>query len=198
MSQLNESNAESAENEVTLPSPTENGVEPSSPGPVVLTFHLAGHTYGLPVADVVQIIEMSTITPLPQLPPALKGIINFHGQMVPVMDLRRRFGLPDQSYGLHTPIILVNLAGQILGVVVDEVEAVLEQVSTDQNDSQARLATQILNNRALVTEQPVVSQLVRANRQLVPLLEVKALLTNSDQSQLDQRIAHQQTSGAPV
>jgi chemotaxis signal transduction protein len=113
MTQDNLANTESAGNRRTPLKPTQNGMTPTSPGPV-LSFRLAGHTYGMPVADVMQIIEMLTITPLPQLPLPLKGVINLHGQMIPVMDLRRRFGLPDQPYGLHTPIILADLAGQTL------------------------------------------------------------------------------------
>src|SRR6185503_16973181 len=105
-------------------------VYPSSPLSV-LTFRLGGQVYGLPITAVAQIIEMVTLTHLPQLPFAVQGVINLRGKIVPVLDLRTRFGLPFKSYQLHTPIILTHLNGQTLGLVVDWVEEVVEISAAD-------------------------------------------------------------------
>jgi purine-binding chemotaxis protein CheW len=90
----------------------------------LLTFRLAGQTYGIAIECVVQIIEMVTITHLPHAPAAVRGVINFQGQVVPVLDLRSRFSLPLQPYGLHTPIVLVYMAERITGFIVDSVDEV--------------------------------------------------------------------------
>jgi purine-binding chemotaxis protein CheW len=90
----------------------------------LLTFRLAGQMYGIAIECVVQIIEMVTITHLPHAPAAVRGVINFQGQIVPVLDLRSRFSLPFRPYGLYTPIILVYMAEQIAGLIVDGVHDV--------------------------------------------------------------------------
>ena len=97
----------------------------------LLTFKVAGQLYGVPVNKVIRIIEMVTITHLPEAPDTIQGLINLHGQPVPVMDLHRRFGLPRPAYGLHTPIVLVDAAAgdsppRPLGLVVDSVQQVVE------------------------------------------------------------------------
>ena len=92
----------------------------------VLTFQVANQAYGLPVSDVVQIIEMVTITALPQMPQAVQGVINQHGRIVPVLDLRLFLGLPFQSYRLRTPMILIEAEERPLALVADQVEAVVE------------------------------------------------------------------------
>jgi chemotaxis signal transduction protein len=90
----------------------------------LLTFHLAGQKYGLAVHCVEQIIDMVAITHLPHAPAAIQGVINVHGRIVPVLDLRSRFNLPYRPYGLYTPIILVHMDDQLTGLIVDDVNDV--------------------------------------------------------------------------
>jgi purine-binding chemotaxis protein CheW len=94
-----------------------------------LTFTLASEEYGLPVLRVREIIGMLDITAVPQVPSYVKGVINLRGQVVPVADLRTRFGLEPAPYTERTSIVVtdVHRAGQVLrlGVVVDAVSEVL-------------------------------------------------------------------------
>jgi purine-binding chemotaxis protein CheW len=69
----------------------------------ILLVRLAGQEYGLPVSSDGQIVEMITITQLPHTPPSLQGVIKYHGQLVPVLDMRIHLGLPIEPYDLHTP-----------------------------------------------------------------------------------------------
>lgn len=97
-----------------------------------LTFALAGEEYGLPVLKVREIIKMLDITVVPQAPPHVKGVINLRGKVIPVVDLRLKFGFPSQEYDERTCIIVVEVALQtskvMMGVVVDAVSEVLTVV----------------------------------------------------------------------
>ncbi len=86
----------------------------------VVAFQLAEKTYALPLNCVVQIIPMVALTPIPRAHRAVEGIMNFRGQAVPIINLRRYFDLEDRAVGLHTPIILIR-NGKTMGLIVDEV-----------------------------------------------------------------------------
>ncbi len=94
-----------------------------------LTFALAGEEYGLPVLKVREIMKVMDITAVPQAPVHVKGVINLRGKVIPVADLRLRFGFPPQEFDERTCIIVVDVALQtstvMMGVVVDAVSEVL-------------------------------------------------------------------------
>jgi purine-binding chemotaxis protein CheW len=102
-----------------------NGSEDSSVQRDLIAFRLGEQTYALPIEPVVRIIEMVTITPIPQVNRAVEGVINVQGTAVPVINLRRQFGLPQVPFGLRTPIIVVQVGEHRFGLVVDEVIDVL-------------------------------------------------------------------------
>lgn len=94
-----------------------------------LTFRLGAESYGIDVMKVQEIIRLEPITAVPQLPAHLRGVINLRGRIVPVVDLRVRFGLPKTEDGERTCIIVVQVAAprghMPMGLVVDAVEEVL-------------------------------------------------------------------------
>ena len=94
-----------------------------------LTFALSREEYGLPVLKVREIIKMMDITAVPQVPAAIRGVMNLRGKVIPVIDLRIRFGLPAQDDTDRSSIIVVELAvggdRVLMGVVVDAVRDVL-------------------------------------------------------------------------
>lgn len=91
-----------------------------------LTFHLAGEDYGIEIRYVIEIIGIQTITDVPDMPAFIRGVINLRGKVIPVMDVRARFGLPDRGYDDRTCIIVVNIEGTEVGLVVDEVSEVAD------------------------------------------------------------------------
>lgn len=95
----------------------------------LLTFSLAEEEYGVSILKVKEIIGMMDITPVPKTPDFIKGVINLRGKIIPVMDLRTKFGIPSQEYDERTCIIVVeiDLKGiqRLLGVVVDMVSEVV-------------------------------------------------------------------------
>lgn len=94
-----------------------------------LTFALAQEEYGVPVLKVREIIKMMDITGVPQVPAHIKGVINLRGKVIPIVDLRLKFGLPTQDYTERTCIIVaeVEVCGRrlMLGMIVDWVSEVL-------------------------------------------------------------------------
>ena len=94
-----------------------------------LTFSLAGEEYGIGILKVREIIGMMSITPVPQTPEFVKGVINLRGKVIPVIDLRLRFGLMARDYTERTCIIVVEIvsdSGAVpMGIVVDAVSEVL-------------------------------------------------------------------------
>ncbi|MGC4081242.1 MAG: chemotaxis protein CheW [Vicinamibacterales bacterium] len=94
-----------------------------------LTFALGREEYGLPVLKVREIIKAMEITLVPQTPGHVRGVINLRGKVIPVVDLRLRFGLPAQETSERTCIIVVDVELQtsrvMMGIVVDSVSEVL-------------------------------------------------------------------------
>lgn len=101
----------------------------------LLTFSLGSEGYGISILKVKEIIGMMDITLVPKTPDFLKGVINLRGKIIPVMDLRLKFGMTEKEYNERTCIIVVdiNICGsqKLLGVVVDMVSEVLT-ISTEQ------------------------------------------------------------------
>jgi len=94
-----------------------------------LTFALAGEEYGLSVLKVREIIKIMDITPVPQVPAHIRGVINLRGKVISVVDLRLKFGFPPKDYDDRTCIVVVDTmadSGPVMtGVVVDSVAEVL-------------------------------------------------------------------------
>jgi purine-binding chemotaxis protein CheW len=87
----------------------------------LVVLRLGAQRYALPIEPIVQLVEMVTITPLPQAHPVVGGLITVRGASVPVVDLRRVLGLTATQRALHTPIVLLQLAGRLVGLLVDDV-----------------------------------------------------------------------------
>ncbi len=94
-----------------------------------LTFSLAEEEYGIGILKIKEIIGMMPITTVPRTPEFVKGVINLRGKVIPVMDLRLRFGMEEMDYTERTCIVVVEIKGTsgtvMIGVVVDSVSEVL-------------------------------------------------------------------------
>jgi purine-binding chemotaxis protein CheW len=91
----------------------------------LVIFRLNRIDYAIAVEPIQQIIEMVIIIPVLNTEKWMEGVINYHGASVPVVNLRRHFGMEIAPYRWHTPIILVNIANRLVGLIVDEVLDVL-------------------------------------------------------------------------
>src|SRR4051812_46624018 len=97
----------------------ENQTNNQSASEPFLLFELAGTTYGVrsQSAQLVELVEV--ITPVPNAPPAVEGVIFSRGQVIPAVNLRVRFGLEKKAHDLRTRLIVVNSRSRVIGLIVD-------------------------------------------------------------------------------
>lgn len=104
-----------------------------------LVFHLGKEEFGIRVLKVREIMGILDITAVPQTPAYVKGVVNLQGKVIPVVDLRLKFGLPEIEYHERTCIIVVHVPGEagstLMGVVVDGVAEVLNLAESDIEDT---------------------------------------------------------------
>jgi purine-binding chemotaxis protein CheW len=104
-----------------------------------LTFSLAPEEYGIPILKVKEIIGMMPITSVPRVADFIKGVINLRGKVIPVVDLRLKFGLEEIDYTERTCIIVVEISGASgtlsTGVIVDAVSEVIAIKDEDIEDT---------------------------------------------------------------
>jgi len=91
----------------------------------IVSFRLAQEEYGIEITKVQEIILMGEITRVPQTPDFVKGLINLRSTVIPIIDLRLRFGLAMEAASDETRIMVVNVAGKTIGIIVDAVSEVL-------------------------------------------------------------------------
>lgn len=91
----------------------------------LVVFALGKESYGVEITSVREIINMQRITPLPEAPAFMEGVINLRGRVVPVIDLRKRLGLPVSEAGHETRIMVVEVGQTAVGCIVDAVWEVL-------------------------------------------------------------------------
>lgn len=91
-----------------------------------LFFRIDRESYGIGIRYVIEIIELQAISIVPDMPLYVKGVINLRGKVIPIVDLRLRFGMEERIYDDRTCIIVTEVDGILLGCVVDTVEEVME------------------------------------------------------------------------
>lgn len=90
-----------------------------------LTFRLGGEEYGIEILKVQEIRGYDAITHIANAPAFIKGVVNLRGIIVPIVDMRIKFNLGDATYDQFTVVIILNVAGRVVGMVVDSVSDVI-------------------------------------------------------------------------
>jgi purine-binding chemotaxis protein CheW len=91
----------------------------------LVVFQLGAELYGCEISRVHEIIRLQSVTRVPRAPAFVEGVINLRGKVIPVVDLRRRFGLPTAEHTRASRIVVVEIGDQVVGIVVDGVSEVL-------------------------------------------------------------------------
>jgi len=91
----------------------------------LVTFSIGEEEFGVDILSVQEIIRMMDITKVPRAPDFVEGVINLRGKVIPIIDLRKRFGLSTRDHDKHTRIIVIEINNMIVGFVVDSVSEVL-------------------------------------------------------------------------
>ena len=91
----------------------------------VVTFHLGKEEYAIDILQVQEIVMMTEITRMPRAPRFIEGIVNLRGQMIPIIDMRKRFDMGTSEHTQDTRIIIVDIGQEIVGMIVDGVRDVI-------------------------------------------------------------------------
>lgn len=137
----------------------------------ILTFRLGPHAFGIDILRVQELKGFSPITALPNAPAHVRGVMNLRGTIIPVVDLRARFGMPEGTYGKFTVIIVVTIGTKVVGLIVD---AVADVLATTQSEIQPAPTL------GGPVDAHLVAGLVQSGDTLVVLLEVDRVLAPDD------------------
>lgn len=137
----------------------------------LVIFRLAREEYGLSINQVKEINRLTTITKLPQAPSFVEGIINLRGTVIPVIDLRKRFSLPQEAYGEDSRIIIVETKGQTVGIIVDAVTEVLRLSEEDITPPPP----------AFILDARYIRGVGKVGERLIILLDIDEILTAQEQ-----------------
>lgn len=133
----------------------------------LVIFRLAEEHYGVDIAGVREIITWQPVTRMPKAPAFMEGVLNLRGNVIPVVDLRKRFEFPELAHGNETRIIVVEICGQVVGLVVDAVTEVL-QVSARSIEPAQGLAVNV--------NATFVRGVAKVGQRLIVLLDLDELL----------------------
>ena len=142
-----------------------------------LTFRLGPESYGIEILKVQEIRGYEAPTAIANAPDFIKGVINLRGVIVPILDLRIKFRLAQANYDEFTVAIILNVAGRVVGVVVDSVSDVLtlatESIRPTPEFAAAAFDTKYITGLATVDERMLI------------LLDIEKLMTGADMALVD-------------
>ena len=137
----------------------------------IVSFQLGEEEFGLDIMRVQEIILVGAITKMPQVPEYVRGMINLRGHVIPVVDLRTRFGQPQCEKTEEQRIIVVNIASKTIGIVVDAVNEVL-RVKTDEIEPAQTGIGEV---------QRFITGLLKIDQKLIILLDIEGLFSDEEQ-----------------
>jgi purine-binding chemotaxis protein CheW len=141
----------------------------------LVIFELADEQYGLDIAGVESIIKLQNITSVPQAPKFVEGVTNLRGVVLPVIDLRKRFGLENTDKTKDTRIVVVEMGDTTVGMVVDAVTEVL-RVSSEAIEPPSPLVTTV--------DSSFITGIAKVENRLIILLDLGKVLSMHEKSQL--------------
>jgi purine-binding chemotaxis protein CheW len=151
----------------------------------VLVFVLGAEEYGVDILKVQEIRGYDKVTPIPSAPEYLKGVVNLRGTIVPIIDLRMKFALPEVRYDQFTVVVILRIGDRVIGIVVDGVSDVVHLAASEVKEA-PRLGSLI--------DSSFIAGLATQDERMVLLLDIEKLLSSGEMNLLDQ-VA--ETSGAP-
>ena len=137
----------------------------------MLVFKLATEEYAVDILKVQEIRGYEKVTPIPRSPDYLKGVVNLRGTIVPVIDLRVKFALPDPSYDSFTVVIVLNVKGRVIGAVVDSVSDVCE-LGGDTIKPAPTLNSHV--------DMSFITGIANVGERMLILMDIEALMSASD------------------
>ena len=142
----------------------------------LVSFRLAKEEYGVEITKIREIILMGDITQIPQTPHYVNGLINLRSTVIPVIDLRKRFGLPEGESTDESRIMVLHVGTRTIGIVVDAVSEVL-RVTRDQIAAPPSTVVSV--------ERKYLTGLVKLEERLLILLDIDTIFSEEDTTALD-------------
>ena len=143
----------------------------------LVTFSIGVEEFGVDILKVQEIIRTMEITKVPRAQDFVEGVINLRGKVIPIIDLRRRFGLDSKGHDKHTRIIVIEINNMIVGFVVDSVSEVLRVPAGTVEPPPPVVAG---------VESEYISGVGKVQDRLLILLDLDKLLSNEDMEALSQ------------
>jgi purine-binding chemotaxis protein CheW len=144
-----------------------NQISFATDGSQYLTFRLGDEEYGIEILKVQEIKGYTAVTPIPNTPAYMKGVMNLRGTVIPVLDLRSKFGMSEAEYTAFTVIIVVKVGAKTMGVIVDGVSDVLNIPKGD---------IQPTPDFGGAVDAHFISGMAKAGEKLVALLDIDTVL----------------------
>lgn len=142
----------------------------------VVVFKLGSDDYCVPVSQAREIQLYSIPTRIPNTPDFVEGVINLRGQIIPILDLKKRFGSGSTEINALTKIIIIDMDGELLGILVDSVSEVLKTPQSRFEAPPSAVRTSINNN--------YISGIGKIDERLLILLDLAKVLNEEEKEQL--------------
>jgi purine-binding chemotaxis protein CheW len=144
-----------------------------------LTFRLGSEEYGIEILKVQEIRGYDAITQIANAPDFIKGVVNLRGIIVPIVDMRIKFRLGNWTYDQFTVVIILNVAGRVMGIVVDAVSDVIT-LGTEQMRPTPGLGS--------VIDTEYIMGLGTVDERMLILIDIEKLMSSSDMGLIEQSI----------
>ncbi len=146
----------------------------------MVIFQLADEEFAVPIEQVREVAEMMPITRMPNVPDFIEGVINLRGNILPIIDLKKRLALPSTENNEGGGIMWVEIAGQQLGMIVDKVSEVMEIPIKDIDSTPSLIASEI--DTGYISG---VAKLDETGERLLILLDLELILSHKEKTLLD-------------
>ena len=146
----------------------------------LVSFKIGDEEFGVDILSVQEINRMSQITKVPNTSDFIEGVINLRGRVIPVMDLRVKLGMPRKEHGKNTRIVVVELRGQTIGFIVDEVSEVL-RISKDITEAPPEMVGGMNSD--------YITSIGKLEDRLLILLDLEKIVSSSDLNKLKKAAA---------
>ncbi|PKO83555.1 MAG: chemotaxis protein CheW [Betaproteobacteria bacterium HGW-Betaproteobacteria-11] len=143
----------------------------------LLVFALDGERYGLVLSAVDSVVRAVNITPLPQAPDIVLGVVNVRGRVIPVINMRRRFRLPERKIVLTDQLVIARTTRRPVALVADAVSDILQYPEGD-----------IVETQSILADAEYIEGVVKLNGGLILIHNLDTFLSLEEETSLDQAI----------
>lgn len=137
-------------------------------------FKINEQSFCVSLSDVVRIVRIVRITPIPELSDIVEGVINVQGEVIPVVNLRKRFGINERGLNLDNHIILINASTRVLGLLVDEVTDIVKSQEKD-----------LIQKKEILPGTHKIQGVMKNEKDMILIQDLDALLSLDEEKKLE-------------